>query len=138
MIAKPNKGISFLGKTFAGHCHDYTLLTEELPLPHAWFTFLQVVVDLGYQGILNDYHGEQIHLPHKKPRKTKKQPITSLTTEQKAENRVLSKIRVVVENAIGGLKRYNVLVHRFRNHKLAFNDDVIGLAAALWNFNLCY
>ena len=136
MIAEPNKRIIFLGKTFAGRFHDYTLLKEELPPQQAWFSFLHVLVDLGYQGILKDYVGEQIHLPHKKPRKTKKKPFSSF--EQKAENRALSKIRVFVENAICGLKRYNVLVHRFRNHKLAFDDEVIALAAALWNFYLCY
>ena len=138
MIATLDKMILFLGQTFAGHVHDYTMLKEEFPPEEAWFEFLQVLVDLGYQGILNDYVGEEIHLPHKKPRKSKKNPVTSLTVEQKAENQALSKIRIFVENAIGGLKRYNILVHRFRNHKKAFDDDVIGIAAGLWNFNLSY
>ena len=130
--------IFFLGKTFAGHIHDYTMLKKEFPPEKAWFEFLQVLVDLGYQGILNDYVGEEIHLPHKKPRKSKKNPVTSLTDEQKAENQTLSKIRIFVENAISGLKRYNILVHRFRNHKKSFDDDVVGIAAGLWNFNLSY
>ena len=61
-----------------------------------------------------------------------------LTDEQKAENRALSQIRIFVENAIGGIKRYNILVHRFRNHKSGFEDDVIGICAGLWNFSLAY
>lgn len=130
--------ILFLGQTFAGHTHDYTMLKTEFPPEEAWFEFLHVLVDLGYQGILKDYGGEEIQLPHKKPRKSKKNPVTSLTDEQKAENQALSKIRIFVENAIGGLKRYNILVHRFRNHKKSFDDDVIGIAAGLWNFNLSY
>lgn len=138
MISTLDKVILFLGQTFAGHTHDYTMLKAEFPPEEAWFEFLQVLVDLGYQGILKDYVGEAIHLPHKKPRKSQKNPVTSLTDEQKAENQALSKIRVFVENAIGGLKRYNILVHRFRNHKESFDDDVIGIAAGLWNFNLNY
>ena len=132
------KRIFYLGKTFFGHTHDYTMLKEEFPPEEAWFEFLQVLVDLGYQGILTDYVGDDIHVPHKKPRKSKKNPVTSLSEEQKAENQALSKIRIFVENAICGLKRYNILVHRFRNHKKAFDDDVIGIAAGLWNFNLSY
>lgn len=114
------------------------MLKAEFPPQAAWFELLQVLVDLGYQGMLTDYVGEEIHVPHKKPRTSKKNPVTSLSDEQKAENQALSKIRVVVENAICGLKRYNILVHRFRNHKASFDDDVIGIAAGLWNFNLNY
>lgn len=130
--------ILFVGLTFSGHTHDYKMLKEEFPPEEAWFEFLEVLVDLGYQGILTDYVGEGIQVPHKKPRKSKKNPVTSLTDEQKADNRALSKIRIFVENAICGLKRYNILVHRFRNHKESFDDDVIGIAAGLWNFNLNY
>ena len=132
------KKIFYLGKTFFGHTHDYTMLKEEFPPEEAWFEFLQVLVDLGYQGILTDYVGDDIQVPHKKPRKSKKNSVTSLSKEQKAENQALSKIRIFVENAIYGLKRYNILVHRFRNHKKSFDDDVIGIAAGLWNFNLSY
>lgn len=130
--------IFFLGRTFSGHTHDYTMLKEEFPPGKAWFQFLQVLADLGYQGIVSDYSGENIRIPHKKPRKSKKNPITSLSDEQKAENRALSKIRILVENAIGGLKRYNILVQRFRNHRKNFDDDAVGIAAGLWNFNLRY
>lgn len=133
-----DKLILFVGKTFVGHIHDYTMLKKEFPPEEAWFELFQVLVDLGYQGILTDYVGEKIQVPHKKPRKSKRNPVTSLSEEQKAENKALSKLRIFVENAICGLKRYNILVHRFRNHKKSFDDDVIGIAAGLWNFNLYY
>lgn len=138
VIAALNKTILFLGHTFAGHVHDYTMLKEEFPPEQAWFAFIRVLVDLGYQGILTDYEGKAIQLPHKKPRKSKQNPMTTLSTEQKADNKALSQIRILVENAICGLKRYNILVHRFRNHRKSFEDDVIGIAAGLWNFNLNY
>lgn len=128
----------FLGRTFTGQHHDYTMLKAELPPDLAWFADLMVRVDLGYLGIQTDYVGERITRPHKKPRKSKQQPETCLTTAQKAENKALSQVRIVIEHAIAGMKRYNILVHRFRNHRQNFHDDVIAICAALWNFSLAY
>ena len=56
----------------------------------------------------------------------------------KAANKVLSQVRIFVENAIGGIKRYNILVHAFRNRRENFQDDVIAVSAALWNLSLNY
>ena len=61
-----------------------------------------------------------------------------LSDEQREENRASSKIGIPVENAICGLKRCNILVHRFRSHRKNFDDDAGGIAAALRNFNLRY
>jgi hypothetical protein len=132
------KVILFLGQTFTGRNHDYSMLKQEFPPEHDWFGDLNVLVDLAYLGMSKDYSGEGILLPHKKPRKSKKNPVTQLTDEQKTENRAISQIRIFVENAIGGIKRYNILVHRFRNHKTDFDDDVIGICAGLWNFSLAH
>ena len=128
----------YLGQTFTGHHHDYAMLKKEFPAEEDWFVALEVFVDLAYLGMPEAYRGKGIQLPHKKPRRSKKKPETHLSEEQKAENRTLSQIRVFVENAIGGMKRYNILVHRFRNHKTDFDDDVISMCAGLWNFSLAY
>lgn len=133
-----DKFIVFLGRTFMGRNHDYTMLKEELPPDLDWFTDIDVWVDLGYLGIKTDYVGEGIEIPVKKPRKSKKNPDPKLTDEQKATNKALSQVRIFVENAIGGIKRYNILVHRFRNLKANFEDDVIAICAGLWNFALSY
>ena len=85
-----------------------------------------------------DYRGDQIDMPPKKPRKSKKNPSPALSAEQKAENKALSQIRIFVEHAIGGMKRYNILVHSFRNRTEHFEDDVIGVCAGLWNLVLSY
>jgi hypothetical protein len=138
IIATVSKVILFVGLTFTGHTHDYRMLKQEFPAEEEWFDSQEVYVDSGYQGMDKEYAGANIQLPHKKPRKSKKNPETCLTDEQKLENQALSKIRVFVENAIGGLKRYNILVHRFRNHKKSFENEVIGITAGLWNFNLNY
>ena len=137
-MSLPDKFIVFLGRTFSGHNHDYSMLKQELPPYFDWFTDLNVLVDLGYLGIQSDYRGDQIEVPHKKPRKSKKNLSPQLSEEQKAMNKALSQIRIFVEHAIGGMKRYNILVHRFRNHKENFEDDVIGICAGLWNLVLSY
>jgi hypothetical protein len=137
-MSLPDKFIVFLGRTFSGHNHDYSMLKQELPPDRDWFTDINVLVDLGYLGMQSDYQGEQIEVPHKKPRKSKKNPSPQLSEEQKAMNKALSQIRIFVEHAIGGMKRYNILVHRFRNHKENFEDDVIGICAGLWNLVLSY
>src|SRR5438876_544674 len=82
--------------------------------------------------------GDQIDIPTKKPRKSKKNPNPQLSDDQKAANKVLSQVRIFIEHAIGGMKRYNILVHVFRNRKANFEDDAIGVCAGLWNFALSY
>ena len=138
IMSLPDKLIVFLGRTFSGHNHDYSMLKQELPPDLDWFTDLNVRVDLGYLGIQSDYRGDQIEGPHKKPRRSKKNPSTHLTDVQKAANKVLSQVRIFVEHAIGGMKRYNILVYSFRNRKDNFEDDAIGICAGLWNLVLCY
>ena len=136
MIATVSKWILFVGQTFAGHCHDYTMRKTEFSPDQPWFETMRALLDAGYQGICHDFIGEKLEIPHKKPRKRKKNPVTSLTPEQKAENQQLSRVRVLVENAIAGMKRFNILVHDFRNRKAQMDDDVIALCAGLWNFLL--
>jgi hypothetical protein len=136
--------IVFFGLTVAGSVHDYTRFKEEFPLPEgaekgelaAWFEDFILWLDLGYQGIQNAYTAKAIHKPHKKPRTSKANPTPSLSQEQKAENQAISRVRVVVEHAIGGLKRVGILVQRFRNHTKDFVDEVGIIGAGLWNWKL--
>lgn len=138
VMSLPDKFIIVLGRTFRGHNHDYSMLKQELPPDVDWFTDLKVFVDVGYLGMQADYRGDQIEVPHKKPRKSKKTPNPQLREEQKAANQTLSRVRIFVEHAIGGLKRYNILVYGFRNRKAHFEDEVIGICAGLWNLVLSY
>ena len=137
-MSLPDRFIVFLGRTFSGHNHDYTMLKQELPPEMDWFTDLKVRVDLGYLGIKSDYRGDQIDIPTKKPRKSQKNPNPQLSDEQRAANTALSRVRIFIEHAIGGMKRYNILVHTFRNRLENFEDDVIGVCAGLWNLVLSY
>jgi hypothetical protein len=138
VMSLPNKLIVFLGRTFSGHNHDYNMLKQEFPPELDWFADIHVGVDLGYQGMQSDYSGDQIDIPTKKPRKGKKHLNPQLSAEQKVANKVLSQVRIFIEHAIGGMKRYNILVHVFRNRKADFEDDAIGVCAGLWNLALSY
>jgi len=137
-MALPDKLIILLGRPCSGHNHDYLMLQQEFPPELDWFTDLHMRVDLGYRGIKADYRGEQIDIPTKKPRKSQKNPKPQLSDEQKAANTALSRVRIFIEHAIGGMKRYNILVHPFRNRIEHFEDDVIGVCAGLWNLVLSY
>ena len=134
----PDTWIVFLGRTFSGHHHDDTMLQQEFPPEVDWFTDLKVRVDLGYRGIQSDYRGDQIDIPTKKPRKSQKNPNPPLSDEQRAAHTAVSRVRIFIEHAIGGMKRYNILVPTFRNRIEHFEDDVIGVCAGLWNLVLSY
>jgi len=137
-MARPDKLLIFLGRTFRGHKHDYRMLKQEFPPELDWFTALPVRVALGSLGMKSAYRGEQIAIPTRKPRKSQKHPNPQLSEEQKAANTALSRIRILIEHAIGGMKRSNILVHTFRNRIEHCEDDVIGICAGLWNLALSY
>ncbi len=135
-MSSADKLILFLGHTFVGRTHDYKMLKTEFPPEQPWFQAVEALFDLGYQGICKDYQGEKLSLPHKKPRKSKAKPDPQLSNAQKQANRALAKLRIFVEHAIGGMKRYRILVAPYRNHKPNFEDDVAVVSAGLWNFLL--
>ena len=133
-VSDTDKRILILGETVPGSQHDDSLLKEELDPKVDWFASTEVSVDLGYQGIKTDYSSfENIHIPHKKPRQSKKNPDPQLTRKQKRENRRLGRVRVLVEHAIGGMKIFRILTIRLRNHLKHLADDFIFAAAGLWN-----
>src|SRR5437016_6349866 len=55
-MSLPSKFIVFLGRTFSGHNHDYSMLKQEFPPDGDWFSDIHVRVDLGYQGMQSDYN----------------------------------------------------------------------------------
>ena len=126
----------------AGSIHDYTQLKQEFPVDEQtndlvkWFETFVLWLDLGYLGTQKVYEAKDVNMPHKKPRKSKNSPSPALTEEQKAENRAISRVRVLVEQAISGLKRFNIVTHKFRNHLEDFVDTAALLAAGLWNWKL--
>ena len=130
--------IVFLGPTHKGSRHDFGMFKEEgaatanLKGYHLW-------VDLGYQGIKKLFGVLQdIFIPFKKPRKTEKNPEPSLTDEQKSYNKSVSQTRIYVEHAIGRVKIFKSVSHKFRGRRIDWDDDIMVAATALHNFKMIY
>ncbi|MFZ1643628.1 MAG: transposase family protein [Candidatus Contendobacter sp.] len=139
VIADGNKGIPVVGPMAPGSRHDYALLKEELDPHQPGLSSVEVSVDLGYQGIKDRYPTfHEIHIPHKKPKKSKKNPNPTLTPQQKRENRAISRVRVAVEHLIGDLKSFQILTIKFRNRVKNMADQVILLVAGLCNLKNDY
>jgi len=138
VITNAKKVILFLGQTVAGKIHDYKLLKSEFDTEKDIFENLRIWIDLGYLGFEKDYNTDQTNMPHKKTRKSKNNPNPKLSSEQKNENKEISKVRVIVENAIGGIKRYRILTDTYRAKNADLLDKAILIAAGLWNYKLKY
>lgn len=115
-----------MGQLFAGSQVDFTLFKNELS--HFDYRHLQVWVDLGFTGIKNYIADSPVKIGHKKPKNQE------LTKQQKEENKQIAKVRVVVEHAIGGMKRYFILRHENRIHLRKKISDSVEMCASLWNF----
>ena len=139
VITNSNFGIDVIGPTAPGSRHDYSLLKEELDPKQPGLSSIEVWVDLGYQGIKDLYPTFQdIHIPHKKPKKSKNNPNPTLTQKQKKENRAISRVRVAVEHLIGDMKSFQILAIKFRNRIKNMGDQVILLVAGLCNLKNNY
>ena len=127
ILTDEHKRILLLTKTKSARRHDKRIadknnLFEQIPESVA------VWVDTGFQGILKQHSNTLI------PTKARKgQP---LTLEQKQENRLISGIRVVVEHAIAGIKRYRAATEKYRNHTAYMEDKFTLVASGLWNLHL--
>ena len=127
VMTDEKKRILFLSYTKSGRRHDKRILDKSMPkLPDdigKW-------ADTGFRGLDKLY--ENTILPK---RGTKKNP---LSLNDKADNKVISSIRVTVEHAIGGIKRFRVLTDTLRNKIGVFDDMAIEVCSGLWNFHLRY
>jgi DDE superfamily endonuclease len=138
VLSLPDTLLVFLGRTLRGHHHAYTMLQQAFPPEVDVLIDLQVRVDLGSLGMKSDDRGEQSAIPTQTPRKSQKNPNPQLSEEQRAAHTAVSRLRIFIAHAIGGMQRYNILVHTFRNRIEHFEDDVIGVCAGLWNLVLSY
>lgn len=84
--------------------------------------------DTGFQGFTCP--DVEIIQPKKRPKGG------DLTDEEKAKNREISSIRIRVEHAIGGIKRYRIVKDKLRNYKKGFADLVMETCSGLHNFRL--
>lgn len=116
--------ILFLSPTVNGRMHDKKM-ADTLYTIQSGFTLWQ---DTGYQGFKPK--GIPIMQPIKKPKGKE------LTDEQKEYNRLISKVRVRVEHAIGSTKRYRMVKDECRLRKNDFIFSILHTCAALHNFRI--
>src|SRR5262245_60145606 len=61
-----------------------------------------------------------------------------LTPPEKAHNRFISSIRIRIEHAIGGVKRYRLVKDKIRLLKDGIRDTIMETCCGLHNFRLQY
>lgn len=129
IISDNKRKVLVLTKQKSGRRHDkrlgdknhlFTGLPEEIDL----------FVDTAFQGVQKVHH--RTYMPKKR---RKKHP---LTEGEKEFNRLISSYRVVVEHAIGGIKRYRCISEKLRNKKSFIDDTFMLLSAGLWNYHLSH
>ena len=127
-----DKKIIYLSEAYHGSCHDYAIMKKEFDYKHQnWFEDEQIWVDLGFLGIQKDYDAE-VMIPFKKPKNGE------LTQQQKQYNQSVSRVRVKIEHVIAGLKKYRILSDKLRLKDFYKYNQIMGICAAIWNFNLTY
>lgn len=124
----PDKRVGWLSKTSEGKRHDYRQLKDS-QLPEYVPKDCPVALDSAYVGLRKDYPGKKWLVPTKKPKGKE------LTDLQKSQNRSLSTLRIIAENAIAGVKRYQIVSGTFRNRR-KYTDKAIVNATGLWNYYL--
>jgi len=132
ILSDKDKRILFVSPTKPGRRHDKRLsdrelIAEKLPPDVALWA------DSGLQGIDKKRPPGSLNFIAKRGRKDR-----PLTKAERAENHVISSFRIVVEHAIGGMKRYNATANKLRNKPGMFEDRVMQVAAGLWNYHLAY
>ena len=121
--------ILWLTQTKPGARQDYHRF-KQAQIGNRLPTGVGVWVDLGFLGIEKDYPHLDVAIPAKS---SKNHP---LTLAQKADNRVISTIRILVEHAIAGVKRFRCLTDTYRNRGQALADQFMLIACGLWNYHL--
>ena len=118
--------VVFLSDTYEGKKHDKKIADEE---EYSYPVGSKLWQDTGFQGYSPE--GVEKHQPKKKPRGGE------LSEDEKAVNRLISKVRVKVEHSISGIKRCKIVVDKFRNHLDHYADEIMETACGLHNFRVC-
>lgn len=125
VISERRGKIKYMSDTYGVRVHDKAICDcEEYEFPPG----SQLWQDLGLQGFAPE--GVTIRQPKKKPRNQ------ALSAAEKEQNREISSERVEIEHHIGGIKRCNIVSHRFRNRTDDYVDEVMETACGLHNFRL--
>jgi hypothetical protein len=123
IVGVKDRLIKYLGQTHAGKKHDKKIGDEEQPTYPEGSRLLK---DTGFQGY--EPPGVITYQPKKKPKGKE------LSEDDKEINSLISKVRIMVEHVIAGVKRLRIVKEVFRNTKENFDDLVMEIACGLHNF----
>jgi len=126
VITDKKKRILVLTPSKNGKVHDKKLSDKALIVVHLPKE-VSLLADTGFVGIQKQH--ENTLIPKKKPRGG------FLTDDDKAMNKLISSVRIGVEHAIGGMKRFRAVAEIFRN-KNGWDDQLVNVCAGLWNFHI--
>jgi len=120
-----SKKIKYLSGTYEGKKHDKAVCDEEdYQFPEGSI----LLKDLGFKGLEPE---NVITLePKKKPRGKE------LSEQDKANNRVIARLRVGIEHIIGSVKICRIVKDIFRNYKGKYDDLVMETACGLHNLRV--
>jgi hypothetical protein len=127
IVTLGHRKVEYLGSTWEGKKHDKNICDEE---GHEFPKGSTLYKDTGFQGY--EPEGVDTRQPKKKPRGGE------LTTQEKEQNSLISKIRIIVEHVICGIKRCRIVKDVFRNTKDRFDDLVMEIACGLHNFRTAH
>lgn len=123
VVTRKSRLIKYLSRTHEGKKHDKKICDEE---PLTFPKGSKLYKDNGYQGY--EPPGVESLQPKKKPRGK------DLSARDKQRNRRISKLRIVVEHVISGVKRCRIVKDILRNLTDEFADLVMEIACGLQNF----
>lgn len=127
LVDKRTKKIKGLSPTYEGKASDKRIADE------AQYRFparSKLWKDTGFQGY--EPPGVRTYQPKKKP------PKRELTSAEKETNRLISRVRVRVEHAIGGAKVFHIARDVYRNRRTKYEDLLFETACGLHNFRCDY
>jgi hypothetical protein len=119
--------VCVLSDTWEGKASDKSM--AELA-GYTWLPGSCLYQDKGFQGFF--LPGVTIVQPKKTP------PGGELTPPEKETNRRISSIRIRIEHAIGGVKRYRIVQDKIRLLKDGLRDTVMETCCGLHNLRLQY
>jgi hypothetical protein len=128
-IRNDQRQILALSPPAPGSHHDYKMFKDWHPpdrLPGGVIDWN----DSGFQGLRTDYPQCQVIQPQKK---THGKLLNDL---DRCCYALRARIRIVVEHAIGGVKRFGAVEEIYRNRSTDFEDRLTLVACRLWNWHL--
>lgn len=125
LLCTPDKRILWLSLTYHGSVHDIKIADEQPSKLPSGTTLWQDTSFLGHKP-----ENVIVKMPTKTPKGRQ------LSDAQKKENKEISSFRILVEHAIGGVKKCRIVKDRFRCRKFGFDYLVMLIACGLHNFRM--